>query len=79
MNNLSLNFPDMKINKEELWPKTGKLKKTLIILAIVITGSLGIVLLEEQTSIKLSKRIPVVIAFACIGVWLYNPAKKEKA
>lgn len=69
----------MKINKEELWPKNGKLKKALIILGIVIVGSLGIVLLEEQTTVKLSKKIPVLIAFACIGVWLYNPVKKEKA
>lgn len=67
----------MKINKEELWPKTGKLKKGLIILAIVILGSLGMVLLEEQTNVKLSKKVPVVIAFACIAVWVYNPAKKQ--
>lgn len=67
----------MKINKEELWPKTGKLKKGLIILAIVILGALGMVLLEEQTNIKLSNKVPVAIAFSCIGVWLYRPAKKE--
>jgi hypothetical protein len=68
----------MKINKQERWPKTGKLKKGLIILAIIIAGSLGMVLLEEQANVKLSKRVPVVIAFACIAVWLYNPVKKEK-
>lgn len=68
---------NMKISKEELWPKTGKLKKGLIILAIVVLGSLGMVLLEEKTGTPLSKKIPVFIAFCCIGIWMYQPAKKE--
>ncbi len=67
------------MDKKDLWPKEGKLKKGLIILAIVVLGALAMVLIEEQTTIKLSKKIPLVIAFACIGVWLYNPVKKEKA
>lgn len=67
----------MLFNKEEFWPKTGKRKKGLIILAIVVLGSLGMVLIEEKSDIKLSKRVPMVIAFACLTVWFYNPAKKE--
>ncbi|MBL7749297.1 MAG: hypothetical protein JNM19_17795 [Chitinophagaceae bacterium] len=67
------------MDKKDLWPKEGKLKKGLIILAIVIVSALAMVLIEEQTTVKLSKRVPLVIAFACIAIWLYNPAKKEKA
>jgi hypothetical protein len=66
------------MDKKEFWPKEGKLKKGLIILAIVIIGSLLITLLEEKTSIKLSKRIPFVIALACLGVWFYNPENRKK-
>lgn len=67
-----------KMDKKDLWPKEGKMKKGLIILAIVVVAALLIVLLEEKTNTKLTKRIPFVIAFACVGVWLYQPAKKEK-
>jgi hypothetical protein len=67
----------MKFSKEDFWPKTGKLKKGLIILAIVILGSLGMVLIEVKSNITLSKRVPMVIAFACLAVWFYNPVKKE--
>jgi len=67
------------MTKADLWPKEGKLKKGLIILVIVIVSALAMVLIEEQTNVKLSKRAPLIIAFACIAVWVYNPAKKEKA
>lgn len=66
------------MTKQDLWPKEGKLKKGLIILAIVITGALLITLVEEKTNLHISKKIPFVIAMACLGVWVYNPAKKEK-
>ena len=66
------------MNKKEFWPKDGKLKKGLIILVIVIVGALLITLLEEKTNIKLSKRIPFVIALACLGVWFYNPTKPKE-
>jgi hypothetical protein len=62
----------MQFNKQDLWPKEGKLKKGLIILAIIIIGATGITLLEEKTNIK-AKKLPIVIAFACIGVWVYKP------
>ena len=38
----------MNIDKSQLWPKEGKLKKGLIILAIVIVGSLLITLLKKR-------------------------------
>jgi phage-related holin len=67
------------MDKKDFWPKEGKLKKGLIILAIVIVSALLITLLEEKTNIK-TKKITFVIAFACIGVWVYKPAdKKENA
>jgi hypothetical protein len=65
------------MNKKDFWPEKGKLKKGLIILAIVIVSALLIVLVEEKTNIKLSKKITIAIAFACIGVWLYNPEKSK--
>jgi hypothetical protein len=65
------------MDKKQFGPKEGKLKKGLIILAIVIIGSLLITLLEEKTNIKLSKRVPLVIALACLGVWFYNPEKPK--
>lgn len=65
------------MDKKDFWPKEGKLKKGLIILAIVITGALLIVLIEEKTNVKLSKKISIAIAFACVGVWLYNPVKSK--
>ncbi len=67
----------MQINKQDLWPKEGKLKKGIIILAIVIVSALLITLLEEKTTIKV-KRLPIVIAFSCIGIWLYKPTKKKE-
>jgi len=67
------------MDKKDFWPKEGKLKKGLIILAIVITAALLITLLEEKTGIK-TKKLSFVIAIACIGVWLYKPSdKKENA
>jgi hypothetical protein len=65
------------IAKKDFWPKEGKLKKGLIILAIVVVGALLITLLEEKTSVKLSKRVPFIIALACIGVWLYKPSQPK--
>ena len=66
------------MNKQDLWPKEGKLKKGLIILAIVVVGSLAIVFIEEQSGIKISKKVPAAIALAAVGVWLYQPTKKEE-
>jgi hypothetical protein len=66
------------MTKQDLWPKEGKLKKGLIILAIVIVTSLLIVLLEEKTQFKAGKKLPLIIAFACIGVWVYKPADKKE-
>jgi hypothetical protein len=63
------------MDKKEFWPKEGKLKKGLIILGIVIVGSLLMTLTEEKTNIKLSKRVPFVIALACLAVWFYRPGK----
>lgn len=65
------------MTKKELWPKEGKLKKGLIILAIVIVSALLITLLEEKTNFKHTQKLPLVIALACISVWLYQPVKKE--
>jgi hypothetical protein len=61
------------MHKKDFWPKEGKLKKGIIILAIVIFGTLLITFLEEKTNIKLSKKVPFIIALSCIGVWLYQP------
>ncbi len=65
------------MTKSDLWPKDGKLKKGLIIVAVVITSALLITLLEEKTNIKAGKKLPLVIAFACIAIWVYTPANKE--
>lgn len=65
------------MTKKELWPKEGKLKKGLIILVIVIVSALLITLLEEKTNFKHTKKLPVVIALACVGVWFHQPFKKE--
>ncbi len=69
----------MMIDKQDLWPKEGKLKKSLIILGIVIVAALAITLIEEKSNIRLSRKASMAVAFVCIGVWVYNPAKKEKA
>ncbi len=66
------------MNKTEWWPQEGKLKKGLIILGIVIVAALLMTLLEEK-GLKFTKRMPFVIALACLAVWFYQPAKKEKA
>ena len=65
------------MNKHEFWPKEGKLKKGLIILGIVVLAALAITLIEEKSHIKLSNKVTIAIALACIGVWLYKPVKKE--
>lgn len=66
------------MNKKDFWPKEGKLKKGLIILAIVIVVALLMTLLEEKTNVKMTKRIPFVIALVGIGIWLYNPTPKKE-
>jgi hypothetical protein len=66
------------MEKQDFWPKEGKLKKGLIILAIVIASSLLIVMLEEKTGFTHTKRLPFVIAAACIAVWMYKPSSGEK-
>jgi hypothetical protein len=65
------------MDKKDFWPKEGKLKKGLIILAIVIVSALLITLLEEKTNIK-PRKLTFIVAFACIGVWLYTPADKNE-
>jgi hypothetical protein len=65
------------MQKQEWWPKEGKLKKGLIILGIVIVSALLMTLLEEK-GLTFTKRMPFVIALVCLGVWVYQPAKKEK-
>jgi hypothetical protein len=65
------------MDKKDFWPKKGKLKKGLIILAIVIVGATIITLVEEKIDVKLSKKVPFIIALSCIGVWLYNPDKSK--
>lgn len=67
------------ITKQDLWPKEGKLKKLLIIIGIIAIGALSITLIEENAGFKLPRKAPMIIAFICIGVWVYSPAKKEKA
>lgn len=64
------------MNKKDFWPKEGKLKKGLIILAIVIVAALLMTLLEEKTNVKMTEKNAFVIALICVGVWLYNPGKK---
>ncbi len=63
------------MTKQELWPKEGKLKKGLIVLAIVIVSALLITLLEERTDFRHTKKLTFVIALACIAVWIYQPKK----
>ena len=65
------------MNKQDLWPKAGKLKKLLLIVCIVIAGALLITLAEEKLTVKLPRFITYMIAFSCVGIWLYNPAKKK--
>jgi len=55
------------MNKTEWWPKEGKLKKGLIILGIVIVAALLMTLLEEK-GLTFTKRMPFVIALACLAV-----------
>lgn len=69
----------MQMLKQELWPKEGKLKKGIIILAIVVLSSLLITLLEEKIKFRHTQKLPVIIALACAGVWFYKPAKNENS
>ncbi len=66
------------MKKYEWWPQEGKLKKGLIILGIIILASLLMTLIEEK-GLRFTKRMPFVIALACLGVWFYQPSSKEKA
>ncbi len=43
------------MTKIDFWPKEGKLKKGLIVLAVVIVTSLLIVLLEKKHNLKQGK------------------------
>ncbi len=61
--------------RNEIWPKTGKLKKGLIILAIVIVVTTGATLLQEQTGRELSSRVYFPVALCCAAIWFY-PGKK---
>lgn len=65
------------MNKNEFWPKEGKLRKGLIILAIVIVSSLTAALLEEKNGLRLSKKVYMVIAFLFIAIWIYQPGNKN--
>jgi hypothetical protein len=65
-------------SKQDLWPKEGKLKKGLIILGIVILCAVAITLLEEKTQFKAGKKLPLIIAFSCLGVWVYKPGKNNQ-
>lgn len=67
----------MNFSKKDLWPKKGKLKKGLIVMTIVIISALLLTLLEEKTNFKHTKKLTFAIALACIGVWIYQPNKKE--
>jgi hypothetical protein len=66
------------MTKGDLWPKEGKLKKGLIIFVIVIAAALLITLLEEKTGFKHTKRLPFIIAVACLAVWFYKPQPGNK-
>lgn len=66
------------MTKQDLWPKEGKLKKGLIILGIVISAAVAITLIEEKTQFKAGRKLPLIIAFMCIGVWVYKPKDKKE-
>ncbi|NOT50779.1 MAG: hypothetical protein HOP10_05840 [Chitinophagaceae bacterium] len=53
------------------------MKKGLIVMTIVIISALLLTLLEEKTNFKHTKKLTFAIALACIGVWIYQPNKKE--
>jgi hypothetical protein len=40
-------------------------------------GATVITLVEEKTTVKLSKKVPFLIALSCIAVWLHNPNKTK--
>lgn len=65
------------MKKQDLWPKEGKLKKGLIILAIIIVTSLLLTMLKEKTSFKYTNKLTFAIAISCIAIWVYTPNKKE--
>jgi hypothetical protein len=66
------------MTKKDLWPEEGKLKKGLIILAIVIVASLVAVLIQEKYGIKLSSKAFTPVAVACIAIWVYRPTPESK-
>lgn len=65
------------MNKQEFWPKEGKLKKAGWILLVVVLSAVLITLLEEKTRFKHTDRLPIIIALSCVAIWLYQPAKKQ--
>ena len=67
------------MTKQDLWPERGKLKKGLIVFAIVVVSALLMTLLEEKTQFRHTKKLTFAVALLCIGVWVYQPKKKEQA
>ena len=68
----------MEINKNQLCSQTGKLNKALIIVCIVIVSALLFVLLEEKSGFRISHKLTYLVAFACVAIWLYQPATKNE-
>ena len=61
----------MEINKNQLWPQTGKLNKALIIVCIVIVSALLFVLLEEKSAFRIYRKLTYLVALACCQVVTY--------
>jgi hypothetical protein len=66
------------MTKKDFWPKEGKLKKTFIILAIVLVAALVAVLIQEKYGIKLSNKVFTPVVVACIAIWVYQPTSESK-
>ena len=68
----------IQMTKNDLWPEEGKLKKGLIILAIVLVASLVAVLIQEKYGIKLSNKVFTPVVVVCIAIWVYRPTPESK-
>ena len=66
------------MDKKDFWPKEGKLKKGLIILALVLVAALVAVLIQEKYGIKLSSKVFTPVVVACIAIWAYRPTPESK-
>lgn len=66
------------MEKMNIWPRQGKLKKMLIILGIVAVTALGMVLLEEQTHIKLSNKAIFPVVLTCVAIWFHQPKENKE-